>query len=178
MNSISEDYIAIDTNIFVHLMESSKASNIEKLLLMLQKKKIRLILDSKNRIKGEYAHKIHDHFQMAVHRDYQDIIDYWLDQGTDDLVITVNQNDSLFKKIKEILKLEKKTIDRIFVYVALRTNRTLITNDRSGIIDENTKAKDGSRRSKLLRVAHKEKAKSTNIYDSDEAYEIMFKPEN
>ena len=178
MNNISNDYIAIDTNIFVHLMESSKANNIEKLLLMLQMKNVRLIQDSKNRIKGEYAHKILHHFQMLDYPDYQDIIDYWLDQDADDLVVTVNQNDLLYKKIKEILKLEKKTVDRIFVYVALKANRTLITNDRSGIIDENTKAKDGLRRNKLLKVAHKEKAKSANIYDSDEAYEIMSKPEN
>ena len=177
MNSISEDYIAIDTNIFVHLLEHSRGSNIEKILLMLQKKNVRLIRDSKDRIKGEYSHKILHHFQMLDDTDYQDIIDYWLDRDANDLdlVVTVNQSDSLFKRIKKILKLEKKTIDRIFVYVALKTNRTLITNDRSGIIDENTKAKDGLRRSKLLRAAHKEKAKSANIYDSDEAYNIMFK---
>ena len=175
MNSISEDYIAIDTNIFVHLLEPNRGSNIEKILLMLQKKNARLIHDSKNRIKGEYAQKILHHFQMLDYPDYQDIIDYWLDQDADNLVVTVNQDDSLYKKIKGILKFQKKTVDRIFVYVALRENRTLITNDRSGIIDKNTKAKDGLRRRKLLRVTHKEKAKSANIYDSDEAYEIMFK---
>ena len=175
MNSKRTDYIAIDTNIFVHLLDSDRGNQIERLLFRLQKEGTRLICDKKGRIVGEYSQKIIQQFKVQEHPDYTDLIDYWLDRDADHLKISVNHVDSLYKQITKNLKADKKTIDRIFVYVAFKANRTLITNDRSGIIDKDSKTKDGERRLALLKIARLEKANSANIYDSQEAYDKIFK---
>ena len=55
-----QDAVAIDTNVFMHLLNPHEnvGSHINKLLEYLQAQDAHLIIDSNNRILGEYNHHI------------------------------------------------------------------------------------------------------------------------
>lgn len=176
MNNLSFDFVAIDTNVFGHLMTKpvEECVHIEYLLVKLYEKQTRLIVDSKNRVTNEYCHTLFGHLKISRHSLYEDLLEYWLSPTSENLIVTVDHNEKLMKEIKKIVKIGCKTTDAIFVYVAIRKDRTLITNDRQDIIDY---AKgDAKRRVKLLGLAKKCGFKGARIFDSQEAVDEICSP--
>ena len=169
MSNLYFDFVAIDTNVFGHLVTKpvEECDHIEHLLVWLRDNKTRLIVDSKNRITDEYYHTLVEHLKILQHPLYEDILEYWLTPNSENMIVTVDHKEDLMQEIKKIVKIGRKSIDSIFVYVAIQKNRTLVTNDRKDIID--VRRGDSERRSKLLKLAREFGFERASIYDSKEA---------
>ncbi len=168
MNNLACDYIAVDTNIFEHLLNPAENINnhITILLQSMIDDKVGLIVDKKGVIKGEYLDRLIPRIKESYDKGYNFIFRYYFTQYTKELQVSVEQNDALMTKIKEIIPNVSR--DRVFIYVALIKDKVLITNDRKDILDKgNIRNK---RRNQLLKMANQQGYKSANIYDSLEAH--------
>ncbi|MCZ0932105.1 MAG: hypothetical protein OXJ52_03015 [Oligoflexia bacterium] len=67
MNSLTYDSIAIDTNVFEHLMNKkyNKNEHISKLLKRFEKKNTSLLVDSKGEIRKEYSRRLLKYIKSA-----------------------------------------------------------------------------------------------------------------
>ena len=169
MSKLSLDFVAIDTNVFGHLVTkpAEESVHIEILLVWLYDNNTRLIVDSKSRIAYEYQQTLIERLKTHQHSLYEDLLEYWLSPNSENMIVTVDHKEDLMKEIKKIVKIGRKSIDSIFVYVAIRSDRALITNDRKDIID--VVKGDSKRRLKLLDVARKFGFEQAVIFDSQEA---------
>ena len=172
MNNLTNDYIAVDTNVFEHLLnpKENKLDHIEILLYKLREDNIRLIIDSKGRIWNEYTNRIIEEIKKCENSNYNELFRYWLSPEPKNKWFSVNQEDNLMVAIKGVIGRDKAT-DRIFVYVAICGNWVLVTNDRNDILDEGNIRYE--RRKKLLKIAKKQNFKSAKIYDSQEAHDNL-----
>ena len=164
MNNLTDDYIAIDTNIFKDLLNPRKNTNchIEKLLDALQSDCICLIVDKGGKIDGEYCTSIYNEVNDGnASSEYTELLRYWLNSDDWKEVDTRNGPTSAIKNIIG----QNNTVDATFVCVAMVSDKTLITNDRADIINK-------GKRGKLLKLAKKMpcKCKSFEILDSKEAH--------
>lgn len=170
--SNKNNYVAIDTNIFEHLLDPKQntCNHIEQLLMRLADcYQLRLLVDCGGRIRNEYGNRLDRRMEKPNQSDTGNaryILEYWL-YRSERFVLKVHFNDELMQAIKEVIPHSKqKTIDRIFVYVAFRKGTPLITNDRQDIIDEGNQK--GKRRQKLLTI--KCCAGGSDILTSEEAF--------
>ena len=172
MNNLTSDCIAIDTNIFEHLLnpQNNISNHIETLLNKLAIDNVHLIIDTGGRIWGEYTNRITNNIRNTNNSNYEALLRYWLKYESIKSVVNVNQNDDLMVSIKGVMGRSEAT-DRIFVYVAIHKNEVLVTNDRNDILDEDNNKNE--RRDKLLKIAKKRGFKSARIYDSQEAYDKL-----
>ena len=173
-NRLSNDYLVIDTNVFEHLLNNSQNTDnhIGKLLGSLTKEDIGLAVDDRGRIAAEYQHRFAKHKQTP-NQDHLYIWKYWAQPERIKFRVKVDHSTELMRSIKNIVRAtQKSTVDRIFIYVAIFSNRVLITNDKQDIIvgDEATA---GDRRSRLLAIAHRHGKENAKIYTSLEAYQRM-----
>lgn len=171
-NRLSNDYLVIDTNVFEHLLNNSENidNHIGKLLDSLAKENIGLAVDNRGRIAAEYQHRFATHKQTP-NQDHLYIWKYWAQPERIKLCVKVEHTSELMKSIKRIVRAtQRSTVDRIFIYVAIFSNRVLITNDKQDIIvgDEATA---GDRRSRLLALAHQHGKENAQIHTSLEAYQ-------
>ena len=167
MSTLTSDYIAIDTNVFEHLMnpEKNKNGHIHKLLGTLTKRKIRLLIDNKRKILGEYNNKIPRYFKKANEaKNERFLLDYFIKNLQQHEKISVNLEDNLMTAIKKIVP-ENKGADRYFVYVAFKKGRVLVTNDRADFIDEGNQTEEKKR--KLLKIQKKYFKKHKKQYQED-----------
>ena len=175
-NNLTDDFIAIDTNVFEHLFnpEINLNDHIDSLLNFLASKEVKLIGDTKGRIANEYKTRLGHFFDSQdsavkiTHQNYIEILRYWFRPETLKKKISVHQGNSLMQAIKKIVTNGDGT-DRVFVYVSISADRILITNDRRDIIDLGNKR--GERRRKLHRLAKREGKKRVKILTSKEALE-------
>lgn len=168
MNNLTSDCIAIDTNVFEHLLTPSKNENehITKLFNAFIDDGIGLIVDEGGAIEAEYSNRIERRIKEAQDKGYDSIFRYYFVAQTTRKQVRVKHNDELMSKIKSIVGNVPR--DHIFIYVAIKKDKVLVTNDRNDILDEgNSRYK---RRNKLLSIAKKQQLKSARIYDSQEAY--------
>ena len=172
-NELTDDHIAIDTNIFEHLL--NPAVNVEdhigRLLAALREDDIGLIIDAGRRISAEYQRRFSMH-KSVRNQDYLYTLKYWSNPDRIKLEVGVSQQDSLMAAIKRIIPDRDRgkiscTIDRLFVYVAIDSDRVLVTNDRRDIHGEKTAR--GDRRAQLLKKAKQMHKRNAAIYDSREA---------
>ncbi len=177
MNALTSDFIAIDTNVFEHLLNPQNNTNnhISKLFIKLMDDKITLLVDDKDRIVNEYSQKIErildekDEMGDAV-KILGTTYLYFMDHKQP---VPVVSHDSLMTAIKSIIKKKKKSsvTDRFFVYVAFKSDRILITNDKKDMIDERNQK--GKRKQKLLKMAKKQSLKRADILTSESACEKL-----
>ena len=171
MNNLTKDYIAIDTNVLVHLFNPQKNTNdhiTELLKQLFFRDEIKLLVDTKKRIVNEYSDKLEDKIDDINIQSFPNgwFIRYSLTAAFHEQ-IEVNHNEPLMDKIKKIVQ---ESTDKIFVYVAFKTGRILITNDEADIIDE--RKGDGERRRKLRRIPRKIRhEKKADILTSEKAYD-------
>jgi len=151
MSNLTSDWIAIDTNVFEHLMNPQKntCNHIYKLLTQFIKDKILLLTDNRRKIINEYLQNLPEYLKYKNDRMGEGTLLFHFLKIENHEVIHVDLSDNLMSAIKKIIPEHKKT-DRFFVYVAFKRNKIFVTNDRKDIIDEGTKY--GERKRKLLRV--------------------------
>lgn len=171
MNILTQDFIAIDTNVFEHLFNPEKNTNDHILYLIgrLRKDKIRLLIDGpreKSRIRGEYYERLSPYVNSSLQRGRAEsvLLRYFLLLPENYKVVKVNQKDDLMESIKGVIEVQKgkPVTDRFFVYVAFKKERVLVTNDNRDIL---SKKKELKHKAKILRL------KGADILSSQEAYE-------
>ncbi len=133
------DCVAIDTNVFEHLLnpQENTCGHITVLLTALAKCGSVLIVDEKQEIEKEYNHRLKKLIKAAHNKDQRvgRLLRFWIRAKPKSKTrIAVNYNDALMTGIKRIIP--RNSIDRIFVYVALHKDRALISNDHWDIIGE------------------------------------------
>lgn len=132
-----EGSVAIDTNVFLHLFDSrnNPGGHINRLLNHLVSQRIALIVDDKERIHGEYLQHVIPLVQKGKYiGNERSIMRFWF--MVDPLprhVVSLDTKESLMKAIRNIMPRDSR--DRIFVYVAFKEGKILISNDEADIVD-------------------------------------------
>ena len=162
MNKLTKDFIAIDTNIFMHILNPQKNTDehIDQLLEQLSDDGIKLLVDDGKRIINEYSRCLDEMIEGMELDSRQLLLLYWLDVQNHK---SIKVEDTLLVSIKTIIPLgEGSVTDCYFVYVALKEGRILITHDKNDI---------GKRRKELLKIPKKiGRKKGSDILTSQEAY--------
>lgn len=167
MNGLTDDFIAIDTNVFGHLIDAEKNAgrHIHRLLAMLAKKKITLLVDADGTISAEYAHHlIAERLHAKQRKNEAQIIDYWMNHAPQKNV-AINQNDSLWHAILRVIPESNEEPDRVFVYVAFKEGRILISNDHKHVIKRRDDLK--------LCYNHSTIPAGADVMPSSEAYALV-----
>ena len=164
MNKLTKDFIAIDTNIFMHILNPQKNTDehIDQLLEQLSDDGIKLLVDDGKRIINEYNRCLDEMIEGMELDSRQLLLLYWLD-AQNHKSIKVIPKDTLLVSIKTIIPLGDGSVtDCYFVYVAFKEGRILITHDENDI---------GKRRKKLLKISKKSgRKKGSDILTSQEVY--------
>ena len=167
MNNLTSDYIVIDTNIFEHLFNPQNNINghITGLFDFLLKDKINLLVDSKGRIHAEYKHRLAQKIQQAYEQPkIRSILKYYL-APANHKPIDVDQGRELMAQIGRIVL---NSTDRVFVYVAFREGKKLITNDENDFIHEGNRRDRRRRNLREIKLDHR-----SDILTSQEAYDMI-----
>ena len=167
------DYVAIDTNVFLHLLnpQENVASHIDVLLADFQLRGIVTIVDDSGRIQGEYLDQIGPYLMRTDETGPQaDILRYWVMEITP-LKVTLDLGDDLMRAIREVIVEPSENVDRILVYVAFRNGSVLISNDeRHIVIGPPWESGQRPRRDRLLRSTRRLRSTGADIMTSQEAH--------
>jgi len=156
MNNLTADYIAIDTNVFVQLFntQENEDGHINRLLSTLQDDGIAFLIDEPvqnkpSKIRDEYCqHLIPQILASDEQSNERQLIKGLLFADQERLEqVPVDMKCPLGRAIINVLH-QAGNVDKIFVYVAFKKGRILITNDRKDLIDR--RHGDGKRRRELL----------------------------
>ena len=155
-------FIAIDTNIFLHLFNPAENtdSHIDKLLGVLITSHYQLLVDSTRKIGNEYQQKI-----VPIIRNLDEtkpqlpLLRFWMNMDIRHEV-ELDGTDALMVKIKSVMHEPDEHADRAFVYVACKEGAVLVSNDFFHIRD---------RRDEILKKTRKERASDADIQSSREA---------
>ena len=131
-----EGCVAIDTNVFLHLLnpQNNPGEHINQLLDHLDCQMIALIVDDKERISGEYNNKINPILLNSDDtREEIYILRSFFGQNARRHKVSVTMNDDLMRAIRNVMPTD--STDRIFVYVAFKEGKILISNDRGDIVN-------------------------------------------
>ena len=169
-----KDCVAIDTNVFLHLLncQNDPDSHITKLLQYLSTIGTTLLVDDRGRIVGEYLHQLAPIMRnMDETRNERYILSYWMhpDRRQD---IAFSGNDQLIMAIKQVIHEQTETVDRILVYVAFKVGGALISNDRMHIVD-GPPNESSLRRHRLLRSTRKLRPNGADILTSQQAHAVI-----
>ena len=171
-NSPFQDAVAIDTNVFEHILnpQENLDSHINKLLTFLQLEGVSLIVDDRNRITGEYRNRLEPIIRGANETSIEErlLLKYWIVDAPRRITKLV-LNDQLMAAIREVIKEPPENVDRILVWVAFRHGRVLISNDRMNIV-LGPQNESSARRDRLLNGTGKLRPPGAHILTSQEAY--------
>lgn len=175
MNILTQDFIAIDTNVFEHLFNPEKNTNdhIWNLIDRLHEDKIGLLIDSPDdprkgsRIMGEYDRRLLPYVKPRQEVGAESVLLKIFFENAKLVEVDVNQTDKLMVLIKGIIGVREgeSVTDRFFVYVAFKKDRVLVTNDRGDIWNNREELKRKARKAKKRRL------EGADILNSQEAYE-------
>ncbi|MGI9250409.1 MAG: hypothetical protein ACR2PR_04325 [Pseudohongiellaceae bacterium] len=152
MKGLTDDFIAIDTNVFRHIRSARNADNhITELLTSGISHGTVLLVDSENIITYEYGQVLIDENGRPQFNAEEDedpavmrLLSYWMNAAPKEVVnISTNANKELQSIIHDVIPLPKvgerkyssTKVDRTFVYVAFAKDRVLISNDKTDIIN-------------------------------------------
>ena len=172
-----QDAVAIDTNVFEHILnpQENGGYHINGLLSHLQEHKARLIVDAGNRIFGEYRHRIAPIIQRSDDTGNEIyLLRYWL-LDAPRLTIAVVGNDELMTAIRKVIIEVQEAVDRIFVYVAFKQGRVLVSNDRMNIV-LGPNSESTQRRDRLLGDTKRFRPRDAAILTSQEAHATIQVP--
>lgn len=168
-----EDCVAIDTNVFEHLLnpQMNSESHISELLIYLQEQGIQLIVDDSNRISNEYDNRLSSILSNASYTNTEIyIMRYWIRHAAR-REATVDRNDELMRAIRAVIPGNSEGVDRVFVYVAFSLGRILISNDRIHIvIGPSRERRQGARRDRLISSTRRLRPDGADILISQEAH--------
>ena len=169
-----EDYVAIDTNVFLHLLnpQQNVDSHITTLLAHLQTRGIVHVVDESRRIEGEYLNQIGQILTQSDELGTEgDILRYWIMEA-EPRRVPVNLQDDLMRTIRNVIIEPSEQVDRIFVYAAFQTGSALISNDETHIvIGPPREFGQRPRRDRLRRATRRLRPAEADILTSLEAYE-------
>ena len=152
------DTMAIDTNVFMHLLydRENTDQHINELLSSLRRTGIALLVDDGGRIAEEYRHQIGQRIRRAYDQGNElQLLRYWMDPQMR-VQVPVNHSSDLMKEIKKVIVEPKEAVDRVFVHVALSKGTWLVSNDRLNIVCGPPKERRlRSRRHRILRDTKK-----------------------
>ena len=169
-----EDCVAIDTNVFEHLLnlQMNIESHINELLAHLQEQEVALVVDSGRRILNEYDNRLEpilrniDNSRVELY-----ILRYWT-RYVAHHDVTVDQSDALMGAIRGVIPGNSEGVDRIFVYVAFQSGSVLISNDETHIVvGPPGERGQRPRRDRLRSTTGRLRPAGADILTSMEAYE-------
>lgn len=140
-----EGSVAIDTNVFIDLLNPQKNTDrhIDQVLTYLYAQEIALIVDDKGRILGEYENQIRPRIENADEMSFEILIlRAWISAPR--CVVSLDMKESLMQAISNIMPTD--STDRIFVYVAFKEGKILISNDEADIVDRRQRLLNDTRR--------------------------------
>ena len=168
-----EDAVAIDTNVFVHLLnpQNNPDGQINDLLMRLFEQGVALLVDDGGRIAGEYERSLTPHIRrLDEARNERQILRYWL-RSAPSREVEVFEGDALMAGIGQVIGGEA-AVDRIFVYVAFKEGKILISNDERDIVFGSDRGRGYvPRRELLLRNTQDFRPPGADILTAQEAYE-------
>ncbi len=171
-NSPFQDAIAIDTNVFEHLLnpQENSGGHINRLLTHLIEECVALLLDKDGRIWGEYLNRIDPILENSDDRGPEIyILRHWIGAAPR-LHSAVDLSDGLMTIIKGVIRERSEIVDRILVYVALSKGRVLVSNDHKHIVSGPVRERGQTpRRDRLKRSSRKVRPQGGNILTSKEA---------
>ena len=133
---LAHDEVAIDTNVFQHLLnpQNNADSHINRLLEYLIRRGIALVVDDKGLIASEYLQQLGRRLgESDDARNEIQILRYWVLYAPRQRV-SVDEIDDLMKAIYDVIEEVSENVDRTFVYVALHQGTILVSNDLRHII--------------------------------------------
>ena len=171
-----QDALAIDTNVFEHLLnpQNNVGRHIDALFAHLQELGVSLLTDDKNRISGEYDHHIRPMFQKANdERTELLVLRYWI-LFAPRIPVAVDGTDNLMNIIKNVIVEPQEAVDRIFAYVALTKGKLLVSNDEEHIVfGPSGESRLQSRRHRILRDSRRFRPPGAAISTSLEAHSAI-----
>ena len=142
-----EGCVAIDTNVFLHLFNPQENTDrhIDRVLVYLYEQGIALIVDDKGRIRGEYENQIRPIVEKSDEMRFEiQILRAWFLPDAPRRVVSLDMRDSLMQAIRNAMPTD--STDRIFVYVAFKEGKILISNDREDIVSQRQRLLNDTRR--------------------------------
>lgn len=159
MNGLCSEAVALDSNVFVQLLNpaANSDSHIDKLLGALAHDQLFLLVDDLNYIASEYANVVTPIVRTASDTGIQtQLLKYWM-LSAPRRTVAVDKVGSLWTGVLGVIHEKHETCDRCFVCVAFAAGKPLITNDLLHIVNgptaETGGRKGSTRRSRLHRVA-------------------------
>ena len=172
MNELTCDYVAIDTNVFEHLLNPQENINrhIDELLKTLMIDEVSLIVDEERKIENEYEERVGPIIRNNSDEDIQQLplLRFWIASQIDNRKRVGVSNNELMRAIRGIIK-ENEAVDRIFVYVAFTCDRILITNDGRHIIEGSARESSERRKTLLRKTRNYRPNQKSEILSSCEA---------
>ena len=168
---IFQGAVAIDTNVFVHLLnpQNNPDGHIKRLLTHLFDEGVALLVDDGGRIAGEYAYLISLIERLDEARNERQILRYWMGLAPRRKV-EVSDSDALMTAIRQVITGDKE-VDRIFVYVSFREGKILISNDEGDIVFGSDRGRGYiPRRQRLLQATEGLRPGNPEILTSREAH--------
>ena len=143
--------LAIDTNVFLHLIDPdvNADAHINELLTHLLDNENSLIIDDEDRILTEYNRHLPGAIKGADQKGQEILIlRAWVRvlQNPNRLLKIPLQNDQLMKMLRKKVRPRKGSNDRIFVYVAFKQRKFLVSNDKHDVVTGGNKNKKNPRR--------------------------------
>lgn len=165
------DCVAIDTNVWVHLMnpQNNVEAHIFELLDYIRQRPIQLIVDDKGIIGREYRRSVFPRYNgLDETRNERYLLRYCLNAPR--RVVELDETDDLMQAISEVIIECGKLADRTFVYVAFKLGRTLVSNDMRDIV-RGPLSERPPRRDRLLATTTDTRPAGANVLTSREAYD-------
>ena len=180
---MTNDAIAIDTNVFEHILdpEMNVGNHINELLETLAFDDVSLIVDAERRIQNQYRNRLEEKFNNASEKGNSlYIYKLWFEKRMNARkIVHVNLSDDLMVTINGIL-LRSERVDKILVYVAFKEGRKLVTNDNSDIVNGQPKERNTRRaalKKKTKRIRRRLGVTNNNdksdILDSNQAHQNL-----
>lgn len=167
---LARDEVAIDTNVFQHLLnpQNNVNSHINRLLEYLIRQDTALVVDDQGLIASEYLQQLRRRLgESDDARNEIQILRYWVLNAQRQRV-SVDEGDDLMKEIYDVIIEVLENVDRTFVYVALQQGTTLVSNDLRHIV-RGPADESEPRRERLLRNTEGLRPEGSQILQSQEA---------
>ena len=168
-----QDAAGIDTNVFSHLLnpQNNPDGHINSLLTHLFEQQVALLVDDGGRITGEYERSITPLIQrLDEARNERQILRYWMTSAPSRKV-EFSEGDALMAGIRQVISGDA-AVDRIFVYVAFKEGKVLISNDKGDIVFGSDRGRGYvPRRERLLQITQDCRPPGADILTAREAYE-------
>jgi hypothetical protein len=159
MNNLSMDFLAIDADVFCHLLipKDNPTSHIDRLLSALGSDKVGLLVDDTNRIQMDYVNQVIPRMDKASDTDNKRyILQYWMNVAPR-TTVQCDNGDAMLDLIRIVIHERGAHADRTFVAVAFRMGRPLVTDDKRHILEGigSEWGRHGYRRDRLLAATKK-----------------------